>query len=211
MRNTTMDCIQLILNSQTSFEVRSMFENSPEISAESKTWFLVENKLLATSTSSNTNAVLLKRTSCYALVGSRRLGSWTKSIRRQNKNVNKQHILQDAAGSSARPLPDPLQILQSWHTCHQTPQIQLFTPFKFARCLSRRARREYKFQQWGDKLLHDPRLAAHDRPWDKGIRSGKGLKTLPRPRHSSPAVFMLQIAHSACFPIRKNPFWNPCA
>ena len=38
----------------------------------------------------------------YALVETRRLGSRTKSIRRQNKNVNKQHILQDAAGSSAQ-------------------------------------------------------------------------------------------------------------
>lgn len=220
MRNTTMNCIQLILNSQTSFEVRSMFENSPEISAESKTWFLVENKLLATSTSSNTNAVLLKRTNdgkCDAmhLWGP---GSWWflnkvyKEAKQKRKQTTNPEGCRRCQGTQASQVaaPWPLQILQTWHTCHQTRQIQFFTPFKFARCLSRRARREYKFQQWGDKSLHDPRLEAHDRPWDKGIRSGKGLKTLPRPRHSSPAVFMLQIAHGACFPITKND-WNPCA
>lgn len=137
----------------------------------------------------------------YALVGSRRLGSWTKSIRRQNKK-RKQTTHPEGCRRFLKSCP---------LTYHATkPAIQFFTPFCFARCLSRRARREYKFQQWGDKSLHDPRLEAHDRPWDKGIRSGKGLKTLPRPRHSSPAVFMLQIAHCACFPITKND-WNPCA
>ena len=127
MRNTTMDCIQLILNSQTSFEVRSMFENSPEISAGSKTWFLVENKLLATSTSSNTNAVLLKRTNDgkwrYALVETRRLGSRTKSIRRQNKK-RKQTTHPEGCRrflSSTWPLPDTLKSCP-WHTMPPNPR-----------------------------------------------------------------------------------------
>ena len=152
----------------------------------------------------------------YALVGSRRLGSWTKSIRRHNKKRKQtthpegcrsaQHSSVSRYAGFKWPLPDPSNLAPWQYHATKPPAKSNRTPFKFARCLSRRARREYKFQQWGDKSLHDPRLEAHDRPWDKGIRSGKGLKTLPRPRHSSPAVFMLQIAHSACFPITKTHF-----
>jgi hypothetical protein len=42
---------------------------------------------------------------------------------------------------------------------------------------SKRARKECKSQRWGDKWPHDPELVALAQSWDRGTRSGRGLKT----------------------------------